>query len=249
MLLQSMEELKTQFEFTNNIFQKQKSLWEQKIGSEVQFLTAKNNKDALEKKLATLNQQLDMSKLKSPMNGAVDAIDIKVGQSLMPGLPAIRVVNFSNLRVKAEVPESYVPKVKKGNDAVIFFPDLNKEISSKISYTAKVINNTTRTFTANATLETDKQNYHPNMIAVLKIIDYQNDSAIVIPVNLIQHSENAQYVYITANENGKNIARKKEIKVGQIYNGKAEVLSSLAVNDKLITVAYFDVTDGMIIKY
>ena len=167
----------------------------------------------------------------------------------MPGMPSIRVVNFNNLKVKAEVAETYASKVKKGNDALIFFPDLNKEISSKISYSAKVINNITRTFTAEATLSTDKQEYHPNMIVVLKIIDYQKDFAIVIPVNLIQRTESAQFVYVAINQGGKNIAQKKEIKTGQICNGKAEIISGLSSNDKLITAAYFDVTDGTIIKY
>ncbi|MBI4930974.1 MAG: efflux RND transporter periplasmic adaptor subunit [Bacteroidetes bacterium] len=247
-LIQSMEEVKTALDFSTNLYNKQKSLWEQKIGTEVQYLSAKNNKESLEKKLATLNEQLDMSKLKSPISGAVDAIDIKIGQSLMPGMPSIRVVNFNNLKVKAEVAETYASKVKKGNDALIFFPDLNKEISSRISYSAKVINNTTRTFTAEATLSTDKQEYHPNMIVVLKIIDYQKDSAIVIPVNLIQRTESAQFVYVAINQGGKNIAQKKEIKTGQICNGKAEIISGLSAKDKLITAAYFDVTDGMIIK-
>lgn len=248
-LTQGVEELKTQLAFATNLFQKQKSLWDQKIGTEVQFLSAKNNKEALEMKLATLNEQIEMSKIKSPINGMVDAIDIKTGQAFMPGMPGIRVVNFSNLKVKAEIPENYLPKVKMGNDAIIFFPDLNKEIPSKISYSAKVINNITRTFTANATLSTNTQEYHPNMIAVLRIIDYKNDSAIVIPVNLIQRTENTQYVYIAVDENGKTTALKKEVTVGQIYNGNAEIISGLAANDKLITQAYLDVTDGMIVKY
>ncbi|MEK6614894.1 MAG: efflux RND transporter periplasmic adaptor subunit [Bacteroidota bacterium] len=247
-LLQSVEEVKTALEFTTNLYNKQKNLWEQKIGTEVQFLSAKNNKESLEKKLATLNEQLDMSKIKSPLNGTVDAINIKVGQGIMPGMQDIRVVNFNNLQVKAEVAETYSSKVKKGNDAVIFFPDLNKEIVSKISYSAKVINNTTRTFTVEANLDADKQEYHPNMIVVLKIIDYQNDSAIVIPVNLIQQTESKQFVYVAVNEDGKNIARKKEIKVGQIFNGKAEIISGLTLNDKLVTAAYLDLTDGMIIN-
>ncbi len=248
-LLQSMEELKTGLDFATNLYNKQKSLWDQKIGTEVQYLSAKNNKESLEKKLSTLNEQLDMMKLKSPINGAVDAIDIKIGQALIPGLPSIRVVNFNNLKVKAEVSETYASKVKKGNNALIFFPDLNKEIPSTITYAAKVINNLTRTFTAEAALSSDKQDYHPNMIVVLKIIDYQKDSAIVIPVNMIQRTEKAQFVYVAGKKDGKNIAQKKEIKIGEICNGSAEVLSGLSKNDKLITAAYLDLTDGMIIKY
>ncbi|MBI4947752.1 MAG: efflux RND transporter periplasmic adaptor subunit [Bacteroidetes bacterium] len=249
LLLRSIEEVKTSLEFAGNLYNKQKNLWEQKIGTEIQYLTAKNTKENMEKKLSTLNEQLDMSKLKSPITGVVDGVDIKIGQSLIPGISSIRVVNFNNLKVKAEVAETYASKVKKGNEAIIFFPDLNKEVSSKITYAAKAINNTTRTFTAEAGLDGDKQDYHPNMIVVLRIIDYQNDSSIVIPVNVIQRTENTQYVYVAVNEGGKNIARRKEIKVGQIFNGKAEVISGLTINDKLITASYQNVTEGMIIKY
>lgn len=248
-LKQSYEELKTALGFATEVYEKQKKLWDEKIGTEMQFLSAKNNKESLEKKLSTLNEQMELSKIKSPINGVIDAIDIKIGQSLMPGMPAIRVVNLNKLKAKAEISETYASKVKKGNDVLIYFPDIEKEIPSKIFYTSKVINNTTRTFSAEAELDGQSQEYRPNMIAVLKVVDYQKDSAIVIPLNYIQSSGTSKYVYVAGSRDGKEFAMRRDIKVGQIYNGRAEILSGLKPNEKLITSGHLDLTEGMLIKY
>lgn len=247
-VLQGMEELKTALNFATTMYEKQKSLWEQKIGTEVQYLSAKNNKESLEKKLATMQEQLEMMQLKSPINGTVDGIDIKIGQTIMPGMPAIRVVNLSNLKVKAEVAEAYSSKVKKGNDVLIYFPDMKKEIRSVIGYSAKVINNTTRTFMVESPLENSLE-YNPNMIAVLKIADYKQDSSIVIPLNIIQNVGGSVYVYVAVSEGGKTISRKKEVVVGQIYNGNAEIKRGLTKGDKLIVTGFQDLNDGELIKF
>jgi RND family efflux transporter MFP subunit len=248
-LQQSLEEVNTALAFATDVYEKQKNLWDQKIGSEMQFLSAKNNKEGLEKKRSTLKEQLELSKIKSPINGVIDAVDIKIGQSLMPGMPAIRVVNLNTLKVKAEISETYAAKVKKGNDVVIFFPDLDKEITSKIFYTSKVINNITRTFSAEANLDEQNPDYRPNMIVVLKVVDYQKDSSIVIPINYIQQSGTSSYVYVANTQNRKKMATKREIKVGQIYNGKAEITEGLNLNDQLITVGYLDLAESMLINF
>lgn len=248
-LQQSLVEVNTGLAFATEVYEKQKHLWDQKIGSEIQFLSAKNNKESLEKKRATLNAQMDMSKIKSPISGVVDAVDIKIGQTIMPGMPAIRVVNLNTLKVKAEISETYASKVKKGNEVVISFPDLDKEITSKIFYTSKVINNITRTFSAEANLDAQNPDYRPNMIVVLKVVDYQKDSSIVIPLNYIQQSGTSAYVYVATTKNGKKVATKKNIVVGQIYNGKVEIIEGLTVNDELITAGYQELTDNALINY
>jgi len=248
-LKESIEELKTSLGFTTQVYEKQKNLWDQKIGSEMQYLSAKNNKESLEKKLSTLYEQMELSKIKSPINGVVDAVDIKLGQSLMPGMPAIRVVNLNKLKVKADIAETYASKVKKGNEVVVYFPDLDKEVTSKIVYTAKVINNMTRTFSVEADLDAHNQDYRPNMIAVLKVVDYQKESSVVIPLNYIQSSGTSKYVYVVGNRSGDKIALKREITIGQNYNGRAEILSGLSLKDTIITSGYLDLTEGVLIKY
>lgn len=247
--LNGIEELKTQIVFTNNLYDKQKKLWEQHIGTELQYLSAKNNKEALEKKLATLGEQYDMSKIKSPIDGTVDEVSLKIGQGIMPGMPAVRVVNFSKLKVKAEVAESYIQKIKKGNEVILFFPDLNEEIKAKISYSANVINPTNRTFTIEILMAGEKENLHPNMIAIIKVIDFEKENAIVIPINTVQNSDEGKYVFVAANENGKMIAKKRLVTVNTAYNGMAEISSGLKAGDDLITTGYQSLNDGEVIKF
>ncbi len=243
-LQQGLAELKSSIDFSRDLFNKQKNLWDQKIGTEVQFLQAKNQKESLEKKMATLEEQLRMSKLISPINGVVDAIDIKIGQATAPGAPGIRVVNLNNLKVKAEVAESYANRVKKGNSVFVIFPDLNDTLETKINYVAKVISPMTRTFSVEIGLE-EKEIYHPNMIAILKITDYNNPKAIIVPVNLIQKTEKGDFVFI---ESGKK-AKKAAITIGKIYNGQAEVTSGLKPGDKLISTGFQDLNEGEIINF
>jgi len=163
-------------------------------------------------------------------------------------VPAVRVVNFSNLKAKAEVAESYSSKVKSGNDVIVSFPDLGAEINGKLSFAGRVINPMNRTFGVEVNLPSSNE-YHPNMLAVLKIADYQSKNALVIPVNVIQNSEEGQYVMLV-NSTGKNAAAKKAlVKVGSISNGKAEILSGLNAGDVLISTGYQDLNEGDLIKF
>lgn len=243
-----IENIKKNWELANMLYEKQKSLWEQNIGTEVQYLTAKNQKESLEKQVNTLNQQYELTKLISPINGVVDAVDIKAGQVSAPGAAGIRVVNFSNLKVKGEVSESYSSLVHDGDKVKIFFPDLNKEIDSKISYAAKMINPQSRTFTVESKL-TGQDIFKPNMIAILKILDYEKKDAIVVPVNLIQKSGDGEFVYVAAEENGRKVAKRQTVTEGKIYSGQAEITSGLKPGDKVITVGYQDLVGGQVIQY
>ena len=241
---QGLAELQGGLELANTIYEKQKNLWEQKIGTELQFLQAKNQKESLEKKMASLQQQIEMTKIKSPIGGIVDAVDIKLGQATMPGLPAIRVVNMSSLKVKAEVAESYAAKVKNGNDVEIIFPDMQDTVKTKITYAAKVISPLNRTFTVNINLD-NKKEYHPNMVAVVKIIDYTSPKALVVPVNTLQHAEEGDYVFIAEGTK----AKKANVKTGKTYNGNTEILEGLKEGDKLIIKGFQELNEGEEIKF
>ncbi|MCC6691176.1 MAG: efflux RND transporter periplasmic adaptor subunit [Bacteroidia bacterium] len=237
-------ELKTALDLANTMYEKQKNLWDQKIGTEVQYLSAKNQKESLEKKMATMQQQLEMAHIKSPIDGTVDEVYVKLGQTAAPGFPAVRVVNFSNLKVKAEVPENYAAKVKKGNNSIVLFPDINDTVAAPISFSAKVINSLNRTFNVEVALDNNKD-YRPNMIAVVKIIDYVNKEAIAIPVGTVQHAEDGDFVFIETG--GK--AKKIKVTLGHEYNGTAEIISGLKEGDKLITTGYQDLNEGEAIRY
>jgi len=243
-ILQGIAELQNGLDLASIVFQKQKNLWDQKIGTEIQFLTAKNQKESLEKKMATLQQQLDMTRIKSPINGIVDEVDIKLGQVTAPGMPIIRVVNFNNLKVKGEVAETYATKIKSGDEVIILFPDVNDTIYSKVDFVSKVINPMTRTFSVQVNLD-NKKEYHPNMVAILKIVNYSKEKSIVVPVNIIQKAEGGDFVIVAEN----NRAKKTKVQTGRTYNGQAEVVNGLKEGDKLVIKGYQELNEGESIKF
>lgn len=243
-ITQGIAELQNALDLANTVYLKQKNLWDQKIGTEIQFLTAKNQKESLEKKMATLQEQLDMTRIKSPINGIVDAVDIKLGQVTGPGMPIIRVVNFNNLKVKGEVAETHATKIKAGDEVEVIFPDVNDSITSQIAFVSKVINPMTRTFSVQLNLD-NKKEYHPNMVSILRIVSYAKEKSIVVPVNVIQKSEEGDFVIIADNKKAKKI----KIKTGHIYNGKAEVMEGLKEGDKLIVKGFQDLNEGENIKF
>jgi membrane fusion protein, multidrug efflux system len=250
-LKQSLATLDSTLVYYTNLYNKQKRLWDQKIGSEVQYLSARNNKENYENLIKSTKEQIAMAKIVSPINGTIEEIPIKVGQTVTPGVTtAFRVVNLAKVKVMAEIAEAYSAKLKTGNNVVISFPDLDKEITSKISFASKYINTVNRTFTVEVRLDNNDEEYRANMIAVVKINDYSADSAIVVPVNIIQKMNDADYVYIAEKNNAKNyIAKKINVKLGHTYNGYTEILEGLKQGEKIITAGYQNLEDGQLLKF
>ena len=239
-IYQQISDLQTNLDLSKQVFQKQQNLWNQKIGTDIQFLQAKTTKESLEKKMSLMQEQLRMSKIISPISGTVDAVNIKLAQTIMPGMNAINVVNFSNLKVKADVAESYSQRVKTGNTVLIYFPDINDSLSSKVNYASRAINPLTRTFGVEVLLANNK-NYHPNMVAKIKINDYQsNKPEMIVPIRYIQKSNNENFVLVE--ENG--VAVKKVITIGKEYNGYAQIISGLIEGDQLIIEGYDLINEG-----
>jgi RND family efflux transporter MFP subunit len=237
---QQIADIQTSLDLAKQIYEKQKNLWDQKIGTEIQYLQAKNTKESLEHKVTTMQEQVRMSKIISPINGTVDAVNIKIGQAVAPGVPAINVINFSNLKVKADVSESYANRVKVGNETLVLFPDMHDSITSKVNYSSRAINNLTRTFGVEVLLD-NKKEYHPNMVAKLKINDYQSDAPkIVVPVKFIQKGTNENFVLVSVN--GKVV--KNVVKISHEYNGLAEISEGLKEGDLLITEGYDLINEG-----
>jgi RND family efflux transporter MFP subunit len=242
--------IQPQLELAQDVFQRQQRLWDQKIGSEVQYLQSKTQVDALTKQILAIQAQIELTKVKAPINGVVDHVGARVGQfaTAQNPDPCFRIVNLNSLKVKSEVAESYANKVKKGNKVVLFFPDVNIEVDGSISFTAKFISPMTRTFTAEAVLTGSNELLRPNMVSIMKIVDYENAAAILAPLNIIQNENNLQYVYVAVNENGVLTARRRAVTIGQVYAGNAEVTGGLSVGDKLITTGYAELTEGMAIE-
>lgn len=243
--IQSME---TNLSLVTELYNKQKALWEKQVGSEIQYKQAKTNKESLEQQISSMREQLAMYKITSPVNGTIDEVHLKVGQTAAPGMPYFSIVNFNKLKVKADVAESYANKIKQGNDVQITFPDIEKTINTKISYSGKGISALNRTFGVEIALPSD-ESYLPNMIAVVKIIDYAKNDVIVIPVNCIQNADGENFVYLAIKEGTKTIAKKRIIKVGVTYNDKAEIIAGLTKGEQLVTEGYSDLNDGEAIKF
>lgn len=248
-LKQSIEEMRTQYQLTKTLYEKQKNLWDQKIGSEVQYLTARTNKISMERRLAALSEQLEMTRIKSPINGTVDAVNIKQGSSVSPGMPAIRVVNYSNLKVVAGVPETYANRIKEGDEVQLFFPDLKRTFESKIHFVGNVINQINRTFDVEVKVDAEDARLNPNMIAVVRINDLTVDSALVVPINTIQNADDERYVFIAVEKNGQFVAHRQQVKVESTYNGMALVSEGIKAGDRLITVGYQSLVNDQPVKF
>jgi RND family efflux transporter MFP subunit len=247
LMVRGIEELKSQLELSKTIYERQKNLWDQKIGTEVQFLQAKTNKESMERRLASLQEQNDMTRIKSPINGTVDAVNVKVGENIAPGMPAFRVVNTSNLKVTAKISEAYVSVVNKGDRVVISIPELDKEIDAKVTFVGKNIDLLSRTFPVEVKVSSSV-NLRPNMTVVIKVIFNTNLKAITVPVNVVQTINNEKVVYV-AEANGKNtVARKRVVEVDGVYDDKANIKSGLAPGEKVITIGFQGLSDGDFIK-
>ncbi len=245
---QNLAGMNDQLKFVTDVYNKQKGLWDKNIGSEVQYLQAKNNKDNLENQIKSLKEQIDMYRIVSPINGSVEAVPVKVGQTINPGFEAFRVINLNKAKVLAEVSEAYAAKVKEGNKVSITFPDQNLTVDAKIDFTSRFINPVNRTFTIESHLDQGQVEYRANMIAILNILDYSNSKAIVIPINLIQNDSKGQFVWIGEKSDKGYTAKKRSIVQGKAYNGTVEVLSGLAVGDKVLTSGLFDITENQMIN-
>lgn len=240
-LQQSISDLQTNADLVNQLYAKQKALWDQKIGTEVQYLQAKTQKESMEKKLVTFQEQVRMTKIISPINGTVDAVDIKLGQLTAPGMPAIRVVNFSNLKLKADLAESYASRVHKGDEVMVKFPDSDDTLTSHVSYSSRAINTLNRTFGVEIALN-NKKEYHPNQIAILNINDYKSQKPVIaIPLNYVQKDlKGNRYVLVADNKK----AAKRNVSLGKEYGGKVEIKEGLSDSDLLITSGYNGLNEG-----
>ena len=244
-----LTEFEVQLRTATDLYNRQKALWDQKIGTEVQYIQAKTQKDALEQRLATTRQQIGQAGIYAPIGGVVDMVMLKAGQAISPGFPLCNIVNMGKLKIKGEVPEAYAAKVNQGDPVVVFFPDINKEVRSRVTYVSKTINPTNRTFSVECSLPTSKE-YRANMVAVMKIVDYQNLKAVTVPVNVIQTGEEGEYV-LTAEKTGDKqaVARKTPVQQGNNYNGLVEIRSGLKPGDLVISTGFQDVNNGETIAF
>ncbi len=245
---QQLQEMRGRLSLATTFYDRQKALWEQKVGTEIQYLTAKNNKESIELSMATLQQQMSKTAIVSSISGTVENVYMKVGEAAMPGAPGIRVVNMSDVRAVADVAERYAGSVKVGSDVIVYLPDTKRELKGRVVFFSQVIDPMTRSFKVEVAIPIDAS-IRPNMVTIVKIVDYQAGSAMTVPINIVQSDEKHSFVLVASEENGKKVVRKKIVEVGQIYNRLAEIKTGLAGGEKLITVGYQDLNDGDLVKF
>jgi membrane fusion protein, multidrug efflux system len=242
----SVESMKSQLELATSVYERQKNLWDQKIGTEVQYLQAKTNKESLEKQLASVQEQIEMTKIKAPVSGTVDEVTVKVGENIAPGMPAVRVVNTNDLKLQANISEAYVTDIKKGNKVIVSIPELKKDIEAVVTFVGRTIDPLSRTFNVEVKLPSER-NLRPNMTATVKVVFGTDPAAIVIPVNVIQEINEEKVVYVAEAKGKQTVARRRTIEVDGVYGNNAQV-KGLKQGDKLITVGYQGLNDGDFVK-
>jgi RND family efflux transporter MFP subunit len=241
----SITELKTSLELANAIYEKQAKLWEQKIGTEVQYLQAKNNKESLESRLATAYSQLDQAIIRAPFSGNIDNVPAREGELAAPGVPLVRITSKQDMYINADVSERYIGKFSVGDKAEVYFPVLDKHMELEISAVSQVINPENRTFNVEITIPKTDLTLKPNQVAVLKLRDYYAKGAFAVPTKLIQVDTQGQYIYEVKKEGEKQIARKLYVKTGATYDGSTEVVEGITGAETLVSEGFRDLSNNV----
>ena len=248
---QGLESIKTQLAFAKDIYQRQKNLWDQGIGTEVQLITAKTNVAALENQLKSnqetiksVQEQFNTSMVYSNVSGIADQMTVRLGELFgAPGSGVIKIVNNSALKVVSNIPENYLGSVNKGSAVIVQMPDINKIINATVSFVGASIDIINRGFVVEAKLPSDPA-FKPNQIAIMKIKDYAAATAIAIPLNTLQNDEKGKFVMIASTENGKLIAHKRLVNIGLLNGDLIEIKSGLKIGDVLVTEGFGSLYDG-----
>ncbi|MEK6479780.1 efflux RND transporter periplasmic adaptor subunit [Catalinimonas sp. 4WD22] len=244
----NIDELRTSLELANTRYERQSNLWNQEIGTEMQYLEAKNNKESLERRLASAQSQLDNYILHAPFSGTIDEVFVKEGEVTMAGVPMLRLVSLEEMYIVADVSEAYLGEFEKGDSVTVRFPSLNKTIESSISSVGQVINENNRTFEIQVKLPKEASLLRPNLLAVLEIKDFQQDDAIVVPTNLIQSDNRGDYVFVANQTENGMTAMKKRVERGMTYSNETMISSGLEEGDQIINEGAREVAEGGEVK-
>lgn len=241
----NIDELNTQLALAKTTFERQKRLWDQKIGSEIQFLQAKTQKESLENNIATLKSQAKKMKIIAPFSGVIDEIFPKIGELTSPQTPVVRLLNLNKMYIEAEVSEKYINSVKKGTEAIIQFENNETPITSTVNQVANYIEPNNRSFKVKIYVNNSDKSLKPNLIANLKLNDFTSANALTIPSNLIQEDqEGNSFVFKIQQSNKPFKAIKTIIKSGLSYNNITNIESGLNANDLIINKGSRGVKDN-----
>jgi len=244
-LRSNIREVETNLELARKTFEKQKRLWADSVGSEMQYLEAKNRKESLENRLSTLKEQLEMSRIRAPFDGVVEDISQKVGELGSPGLRLLHLVNLKQLKVETEITEQYIANVQEGDTVQIHFPaypDMVKTVP--IARKGSVIDKESRTFTVEARMHNPDERIKPNQISVVHVRDYLNPNALKVPSNVIKEDMKGAYLFVVRQQQGQPVAKKVYIQTGESFNNSTLLAGGVQAGDRVITSGYTQVSDG-----
>jgi membrane fusion protein, multidrug efflux system len=245
---QQLAAAKTQVAYWQDLYQRRKNLWDEKIGMETDVINAKNQVDNAQTNLKIAQEQLDFTNVYADLPGTVNTLNVKVGESFAPGGQGLQIVNTDNLKVVVQVPETYQERVRVGTPVKIDLPGLNdRMITGTVHITSKVINAGNRSFQVEIHIPNTGGDIRANQVAIVKLQDYTASNVLTIPINTLQTDEKGKYVMVAAQENGKTVARKKSITIGQTYSDKVEVTGGLQTGDQLITDGYQGLYEGQLL--
>lgn len=245
----NINEVKTQLALATTTFNRQARLWEQKIGSEMQYLQAKASKESLENKLTTLKTQLGKTTINAPFSGTIDAILPNVGELVSPISPVIRLVNLDEVYLEADVSENYISKIKKGNEALVYFESIDKTFETKISQVADFIDPNNRSFKVKIFINNQDQSLKPNLIASIKINDFTVNNAIALPSSIVQEDQKGNNFVYTLQEENKNFkVVKTMITKGPSYNDFTYIEKGLTLDSSVIEKGARGIKDGQVVS-
>lgn len=244
---QQLAQVQVQYQLAKTTFERQERLWNRKIGSEIQYLQAKTQKEALESNIEQIKAQLSKTEIRAPYSGTIDDIPVKQGAMIIGGqTPVTRLINLSNMYVRANVSEVYLGKIKKGTSVQLHFPAINKEMSGKIKQTGNFINPNNRTFYIEVNVPENSSLIKPNLMAILRISDYINPKAITVPANVIQEDASGKsYLFVIIHQNNKNIIKKRSVTKGLTQGHYTEILSGLKSGEQIINDGSGNLLDNM----
>lgn len=250
-LSQQKAQLQIQADLAKTTFERQKRLWDQKIGSEIQYLNTKSSYEALQESVNQINQQLAKTNVRAPFSGVIDDVITEQGSVVGAGqTQLIRIVNLSDMYIETDIPEGYITSITKGKDVEVEFPVLGKTMDAKIRQTGNFINPANRTFKVEIAVPNKDKAIKPNLTARLKINDYTSENAILIPQSIISENANGeQYIYMLTDKNeDKATAKQVIITTGKTQGDKIEVLTGVSNNTEIIEEGARSVKDGQVVK-
>ncbi len=250
-LSQQLAQMETQMALAKTTFERQKRLWDQKIGSEIQYLQAQTNMISQQKAVSQMKAQLAKTRIIAPFSGVIDELITEKGQVVGPGQGLIRIVNLNNMFVSTAVPESYIGKLKVGTVVNVYLASLGKTYVGKIRQVANNINPNNRSFGIEVSVPNSENLLRPNQVAKLKIIDYTNANAVVVPSNVIQVDGNGdQFVFeATSIKDKTGIAKKVIVKVGKTSENFTEILGGLKPKTVVVSDGGNSVSEGMKLNF